>query len=81
MPAANALLVQFAPDLIAALSCHGRVLFKGHLPFAGEAHRNRFVGRVRRIPRKDRLAFAEQEPALLVARAKDFAARHRAPYL
>ena len=81
MPATNAFLVKFAPAIIAVLSCHDRVIFKGHLPFSDEAHLNRFVDHSLRIKRKDFLAFAEQKSELLVTSAKDFAARHDAPYV
>jgi len=81
MHATNAFVVKFAPDIIAVLSCHDRVIFKGYLPFGDEARLNRFVDHVLRIPRKDFLAFAEQKSALLVQSAKDFAAQHDAPYV
>jgi hypothetical protein len=77
----NPFLVKFASSIIAVLGCHDRVLFKGHLPFSDEAHLNRFVDHILRIPRKDFLAFAAQQSALLVQSAKDFAAQHGAPYL
>jgi hypothetical protein len=81
MPAPNAFLVKFASSLIAVLGCHDRVIFKGHLPFSDEAHLNRFADHSLRIPRKDFLAFAEQQSKLLVTSAKDFAAQHGAPYV
>src|SRR5436189_1648904 len=81
MPSTNAFLVKFASSLIAVLSCHDRVIFKGHLPFSDEAHLNRFVDHSLRIKRKDFLAFAEQKSELLVNNAKDFAAQHDAPYV
>jgi len=81
MQATNAFLVKFAPTISAALSCHDRLLFKGHLPFSDEVHLNRFVDHSLRIPRKDFLAFAEQKSELLVKSAKDFAAQHEAPYV
>jgi hypothetical protein len=81
MPATNPFLVKFASSIIGVVSCPDRVIFKGHLPFADEAHLNRFVDHSLRIPRKYFLAFAEQKSALLVSSAKDRAARHGAPYV
>jgi hypothetical protein len=81
MHATNPFVVKFASSIIAVLSCHDRVIFKGHLPFSDEAHLNRFVDHTLRIPRKDFLAFAEQKSELLVTHAKDFAAQHGAPYV
>jgi hypothetical protein len=81
MQATNPFLVKFASSIIAVLPCHDRVIFKGHLPFSDEAHLNRFVDHTLRIPRKDFLAFVAQKSELLVTHAKDFAARHDAPYV
>src|SRR3954449_6505324 len=81
MHATNPFLAKFASSLIAVLSCPDRVIFRGHLPFAGEAHLNRFVDHTLRIKRKDFLAFVKEKSELLVNHAKDFAARHGAPYV
>jgi len=81
MHATNSFLVKFASSIIAALGCHDRVIFKGHLPFSDEAHLNRFVDHSLRIPRKDFLAFVQEKSELLVQSGKDFAARHDAPYV
>jgi hypothetical protein len=81
MHTTNSFLAKFASSILAVLSCHDRVIFKGHLPFADEAHLNRFVDHSLRIPRKDFLAFAEQQSELLVTSAKDFATQHGAPYV
>jgi hypothetical protein len=81
MSSTNAFLVKFASSIIAVLGCHDRILFRGHLPFSHEAQLNRFVDDILRIKRKDFLAFAEEKSELLVQHAKDFAARHHAPYL
>ena len=56
MRATNPFLVKFARSIIAVLECHDRMIFKGHLPFADEAHLNRFVDHTLRIKRKDFLA-------------------------
>jgi hypothetical protein len=81
MSTTNSFLVKFASSIIAALGCHDRVIFKGHLPFSDEARLNRFVDHSLRIPRKDFLAFAEEKSERLVTNAKDFAARNDAPYV
>jgi hypothetical protein len=81
MHASNSFLVKFASSIIAVLSCHDRVIFKGYLPFSDETHLNRFVDHSLRIKRKDFLAFAEQKSELLVQNAKDFAAQQDAPYV
>jgi hypothetical protein len=81
MHATNPFLVKFASSIIAVLGCQDRVIFKGHLPFADEAHLNRFIDHTLRIKRKDFLAFAKDKAELLVTHAKDFAARSGAPYV
>jgi hypothetical protein len=81
MQATNPFLVKFASSIIAVLSCHDRVIFKGHLPFGDEAHLNRFVDRVLGIKRKDFLPFLEGKADLLVNHAKDLAAQQGAPYI
>jgi hypothetical protein len=77
----NPFVVKFASSIIAVLSCPDRVIFKGYLPFFGEAHLNRFVDHTLGIKRKDFLAFAEEKSELLVTHAKEVAARNDAPYL
>ena len=81
MSATNPFLVKFASSLIAVLGCQDRVIFKGYLPFADEAHRNRFVDPVLRSKRKDFLAFAEEKAERLVSNAKALATREGAPYV
>jgi hypothetical protein len=49
MHAPNPFLAKFASSLIAVLSCHDRLIFKGHLPFSDEAHLNRFIDHTLRI--------------------------------
>jgi hypothetical protein len=77
----NPFVVKFASSLIAVLGCQDRVIFKGHLPFSDEAHLNRFVDHTLRLKRKDFLDFAKEKADLLVAHAKNLAARHDAPYV
>ncbi len=81
MASTNPFLVKFASSLIAVLGCHDRVLFKGYLPFATEAHLNRFIDHTLAIKRKDFLAFAQGKADLLVSHAKELAALHDAPYV
>ena len=81
MSTPNSFLVKFASSIIAVLGCQDRVIFKGYLPFSHDAHLNRFVDHTLGIKRKDFLAFAEEQSAILVTHAKDFAAAHAAPYL
>jgi len=81
MQTTNSFFLKFAPSIIAVLGCHDRIIFKGHLPFSDEAHLNRFVDHILRIKRKDFLDFAKDKAELLVNNAKDFAARHGAPYV
>lgn len=81
MQAANSFALKFASSIIAILGCHDRVIFKGYLPFFGDAHLNRFVDHTLRIKRKDFIPFLEQKSDTLVNSAKDFAAQHDAPYL
>src|SRR5262245_6254602 len=75
----NPFLAKFASSLFAVLSCHDRLIFKGHLPFSDEVHLNRFIDHTLRIKRKDFPAFAEGKAERLVAHAKDLATRHGAP--
>jgi hypothetical protein len=81
MQTPNPFLVKFASSILAVLGCHDRVIFKGYLPFANEAHLNRFIDHTLRIKRKDFLTFAEEKAQRLVTYAKNFAAQHEAPYL
>jgi hypothetical protein len=80
MQSPNSFLVKFASSIIAALGCHDRIIFKGHLPFHNESHLNSFVDRTLRMRRKDFLPFIERQSDTLVAFAKDFAAQNDAPY-
>jgi hypothetical protein len=71
---------KFAASIVAILGCHDRVIFKGHLPFRGDAHLNAWVDRVLNIRRKDFLPWVERLSASLVEHAKDLAAAAGAPY-
>jgi hypothetical protein len=70
---------KFAPSIVAVLSCHDRVIFKGYLPFGGDAHLNRFVDDRLQMRRKDFVPFLEQQSDTLVAHAKAQAAQAGAP--
>ena len=79
MPATNPFLGKFASSIIAILRCHDRIILKGHLPFADEAHLNRFVDHTLRIKRKDFLAFLEDKSELLVTHATGQRPRRATP--
>ena len=80
MKTPNPFLAKFAASLIATLSCFDRVIFKGHLPFFGEAHLNRFVDGTLRLRRTDFLDFLEEQSEILVTHGKQLAAQFQAPY-
>src|SRR3954447_18250164 len=81
MKPTNPFLTKFATSIVAVLCCFDRVIFKGHLPFGSDAHLNRFVDRVLKMPRKDFLPFVQRQSDELVAHAKALAEQHGAPYL
>jgi hypothetical protein len=72
---------KFADSIVAILGCHDRVIFKGHLPFSGDAHLNAWVDRVLQIRRKDFLPWVEELSATLVEHAQQLAQSDGAPYL
>jgi hypothetical protein len=76
----NPFVAKFAASIIASLSCFDRIIFKGHLPFGGEAHLNRFVDGILGMRRKDFLPFLEGKSDELVAHGKALADQHGAPY-
>ncbi len=69
----NAFIKKFAPSIVATLRCFDRVLFKGHLPFGGDAHLNAFVDNVLKIRRKDFIPMLEKLSGKLVGHAKSLA--------
>jgi hypothetical protein len=81
MGTSNAFVTKFAASIVAVLSCFDRVIFKGHLPFGGDQHLNRFVDHVLKMRRKDFLPFLEGQSAQLVAHAQALAEQHGAPYV
>jgi hypothetical protein len=78
--AMNDFVKKFAHVIIGALSCFDRVIFKGHLPFGGDAQLNAFVDNVLRIRRKDFLPMLEKLSAKLVDHAKSLAEAAGRPY-
>ena len=71
---------KFTHLIIGTLSCFDRVVFKGHLPFGGDAHLNSFVDRVLGIRRKDFIPMLEKLSHKLVDHAKGLAEAAGRPY-
>jgi hypothetical protein len=71
---------KFAASIVAVLSCHDRVLFKGYLPFGGDDHLNRFVDHGLKMRRMDFLPFVEQQSEALVRHAQTQAQQADAVY-
>ena len=71
---------KFARSIIATLCCFDRVIFKGHLPFGGDAHLNAFVDNVLRIRRKDFIPLLEKHSQRLVEHARALAEAAGRPY-
>jgi hypothetical protein len=69
----NRFVERFTSSIVAALACHDRVIFHGHLPFGGDDHLNRFVDHALKIKRKDFLPFVEQQSQRLVEHAQNLA--------
>jgi hypothetical protein len=79
-PIAIAFVTKFAASIVAVLSCHDRVIFKGYLPFGGDDHLNRFVDHGLKMRRKDFLPFVAQQSDRLVAHAQAGAEQAGASY-
>jgi hypothetical protein len=77
---ASSFVTKFTKNIIAVLSCHDRVIFKGYLPFGGDEHLNAFVDGRLRIPRKDFLPEVQRMSQELVEHAKQMATDADAPY-
>ena len=71
---------KFAVSIVAMLSCFDRVIFKGHLPFGGEAHLNGYVDNVLKMRRKDFLPWLERHSERLVQHARQLARQQGRPY-
>lgn len=76
----NDFVKKFAQLIIGTLSCFDRVIFKGHLPFGGDAHLNSFVDNVLGIRRKDFIPMLEKLSHKLVEHAKALAEAAGRPY-
>ena len=76
----NRFVERFRDSIVTTLGCFDRVIFKGYLPFGGDAHLNRFVDHALKMRRKDFLPFVEEQSDALVAHAKATAQSAGAPY-
>jgi hypothetical protein len=80
MPTNHCFEQRFADSIVSILSCSDRVIFKGHLPFGGDGHLNRFVDDCLKVLRKDFIPFVEKQSEALVVHARTLAAKAGAPY-
>lgn len=64
---------KFASLIIACLSCHDRMIFKGYLPFGGDGHLNDWVDHKLKIRRKDFVPQLKQFSEQLVQHSKQMA--------
>ena len=71
---------KFAVCIVAMLSCFDRVIFKGYLPFGGEARLNGYVDNVLKMRRKDFLPWLERHSERLVQHARQLARQQGRPY-
>src|SRR5437870_12876610 len=78
--AMNRFASRFTKSIVNVLGCFDRVIFKGYLPFGGDAHLNRFVDYGLNMRRKDFLPFVERQSETLVAHGKAQAEAAGAPY-
>ena len=76
----NRFVERFTSSIVSTLSCHDRVIFRGHLPFGGDEHLNRFVDYALKIKRKDFIPFVEPLSQSLVEYAQTMAKNADAPY-
>lgn len=70
---------KFADDIEAVISCHDRVIFRGHLFQGNNAHLNAYVDYLG-LRRKDFIPLMEQFTHQLVEHAKQLAEQAGAPY-
>ncbi len=66
---------RFASSIVSSLGSFDRVIFKGYLPFGGDAQLNVFVDQGLKMRRMDFLPFVEQQSQALVDHAKAMADR------
>lgn len=71
---------KFADSIVAVLGCHDRVIFRGHLPFGGDAQLNLWVDYGLKMRRMDFVPFVEKQSDALVAQAQQTAQAAQAPY-
>jgi hypothetical protein len=76
----NRFVERFTSSIVSVLGCHDRVIFRGHLPFGGDEHLNRFVDYALKIKRKDFIPFVEPLSQSLVDHAQALAKDADAPY-
>ena len=76
----NRFVERFTSSIVAALGCHDRIIFHGHLPFGGDVHLNRFVDYALKMKRMDFLPFLKPLSESLVDHAKQLAQDADAPY-
>ena len=72
---AKGFVEKFSGLVVATLCCFDRVIFKGYLPFWGDAQLNAWVDCGLRIRRKDFLPWLERHSQALVEHAKTLAER------
>jgi hypothetical protein len=76
----NRFVERFTSSILSVLGCHDRVIFRGHLPFGGDEHLNRFVDHALKIKRKDFIPFVEPLSQNIVDHAQDLAKDADVPY-
>src|SRR5437588_833613 len=81
MKSTTGFVAKFAASIVAVLGCFDRVIFKGHLPFGGDAQLNRFVDGTLKMQRKDFPDGLARRSDELVASAQALAQQHQAPYV
>lgn len=76
----NRFVQRFTSSIVSTLACHDRMIFRGHLPFGGDEHLNRFIDYGLKIKRKDFIPFVEPLSQSLVEHAQKLARNADAPY-
>jgi len=70
----------FDSGIVSVLNCFDRVIFKGYLPFGGDAHLNAWVDHGLKIKRKEFLPMLEDHSQALVDHARAAADQAGRPY-
>jgi hypothetical protein len=73
-------VTKFTSLIVAVLSCHDRVIFKGHLPISYGSALEQFVDHVLKMRRDDFMGFAAKQADTLVAHGKQLAQQAGAEY-